>query len=168
MSASDSEIVLAQRLRTMQVILTALVSGASIFLVIVLFLRVSGKPPNALPTPILTYVGIPLTAGTLLAHVWVPSLAIKTRRRQLAQGRGAADVSPWCDLYSQQMIIGAALLEGTAFFWLISYLLEGSPWSLGIAVLCIGGMALKFPTRPRLERWIDQQLDLAQQERLTP
>src|SRR5262249_43216190 len=76
MSASDSDILLAQKIRIMQIILAALVSGASIFLVVVLFLRLSGKGPQPWPTPILTYVGIPLTAGTLLAHVLVPRQAV--------------------------------------------------------------------------------------------
>lgn len=180
MSSADSEALLASRLRTLQLILVALTSWASIFLVITLFLRLSGDRPNPFPTLALTHVGLFVTASILLAYVFVPGKMVALRRRQLAQGKGLGTpntpiptglpvpLGVWCDLFAQQMILGSALLEGTAFYWLITYLLEGSPWSLGIAAVCIGGMALRFPTRGRLERWIDQQLDLLQQDQMDP
>ena len=47
------------------------------------------------------------------------------------------------------MIVGAALFEGPAFFLLITYMLEHSPWSLLAAIVMILGVALHFPTQRR-------------------
>jgi hypothetical protein len=67
-------------------------------------------------------------------------------------------------VYQTSLIIGAALNEGPAFFALIAYMVEGLPAILGVAAFLILGVAARFPTRARLEQWIDAQKELLIQE----
>jgi hypothetical protein len=58
------------------------------------------------------------------------------------------------------------MLEGATFALLIAYLVEGQTVSLIVAVLLIGAMAWRFPTRARLTAWIEEQERLLANERL--
>jgi hypothetical protein len=61
-------------------------------------------------------------------------------------------------LYRAKTIAGAAMLEGAAFFGLITYLVNQDPIALALGGLLIVGVALHFPTRSGVIRWIDDQL----------
>ena len=49
---------------------------------------------------------------------------------------------------------------GTIFFETIAYFVEGTEWALGVAALFLAALALLFPTRERVERWIRAQQEL--------
>src|SRR5262249_43814730 len=72
----------------------------------------------------------------------------------------------WWQFYQTRLIITAAQLEGVIFFALIAYLVEGTPWTLGVAALFFVGRALLFPTQERVERWIQRQQELVDQQKL--
>jgi hypothetical protein len=55
------------------------------------------------------------------------------------------------------MIIGMALLEGAAFYQAIAYYVEGQPLALGLGCLLLLGLIVQFPTRSRVERWLENQ-----------
>ena len=63
------------------------------------------------------------------------------------------------------MIVSAACLEGAAFFLLIAYMLERSPWALAAAFALILGVAAHFPTRQRVSDFIQRQMSLIEEER---
>jgi hypothetical protein len=157
----------------MQIIIAALAAGVGAFLAIALVLRAQGNWPKPPDTPMLTYVGLAFTVAVLIGHALVPSQIVTSGRRRIARGTGAAasisssDLEQLCGLFLTQLLISAALLEGIAFFWLIVYLVEGNPLGIGIVLLCIGGILLKFPTRGAVEHWLEKQRDLLEQERQT-
>ena len=68
-------------------------------------------------------------------------------------------------VFQTRTIVAGALLEGTAFFALITYMIERSPLALTLAVLLILGVAVHFPTRSGVIRWIEDQLRLVERER---
>ena len=68
-------------------------------------------------------------------------------------------------VYQTKTIIAGALLEGCAFFLLVVHMIEGSPISLGAALALILALAMLMPTRGRIVRWIENQLELLEQER---
>ena len=68
-------------------------------------------------------------------------------------------------LYQTQLIVGAALLEGAAFFAGIAFMLERDPIAAGMALVLLAVLAARFPTRDRIEAWLEQQLGLLQEER---
>jgi hypothetical protein len=57
------------------------------------------------------------------------------------------------------MIVGLALLEGTAFLGILAYLIEAQPLALGVTGIAILCMLLKFPTRSRVQAWLERQTE---------
>jgi hypothetical protein len=176
---TDDESILDQTTRTTQIIIGALTVGLLAFLVIVL---VNPKPPanvrqgppkmGVASVPLFTGIAFVFAAGALTASVVVPKSVVATQRRLIAKGTGdgvsstsAGDTGKLAQVFSTQLIIGAALNEGAAFFALMAYMFEHNPASLYLAIVLIAGVALRFPTRDRVGQWMDTQLSLLAQER---
>jgi hypothetical protein len=129
---------------------------------------------------LLTYMAVCWAAVAIALSFLVPALVAKQQRRQIASGtwapptqqggRGSqirpeswnTDSGKLAAVYQQQLIIGAALVEGAAFFTGVAYMLGRDPIALGVALLLVAMLVLQFPTIQRVERWID-----GQQEKLT-
>jgi choline-glycine betaine transporter len=174
--------MLGPMVRTMQIIIFVLTLGLVVFLGIVLFLREQPKPappqPAAKPAqalPVLSYAAIAFAVMAIPMSLLIPAVVVKNGRKQIAQGTWTPPVRTFpqgpfgntvklAAVYQTSLIIGAALNEGAAFFALITYMIEGLPAILGVAALLILGVAARFPTRARLERWIDAQKELLIQE----
>ena len=144
-----------------------------------------GAAPNAggfldafMSGPFLTYTAIAVAAVLLPLSFVVPGMIAAQSRRAIAAGTqavppqpgtgpeaAASDTRQLAMVYQQQLIIGAAMNEGTAFFAAAAYLIEKSPIALGLAVLLVGGIILRFPTRRRVELWVDQQREKLNMER---
>jgi len=178
MANPDDDSVLAARLWTMRIILVALINGLVIFLVIAV---VQQSQANVAPIaePLLTYVALGYAAVGLIVSTVVPNVVAAAQRRRVARALGASmpaepdadevlppDVGLWCGVYQTRLIIGAALLEGAAFFLLTAYFIEGNILGLAGAAVLIVLLLMKFPTRAGLQRWIDRQRALLDQERI--
>jgi hypothetical protein len=50
------------------------------------------------------------------------------------------------------------LLEGGCFMALVAYMIERQTVSLGAAAVLLAGLILHFPTRGRVEAWMDDEL----------
>jgi hypothetical protein len=167
---------------TIQIINGAMFAGVTMFLLIVLFLRSSGKDgllsskPLSLAAPI-TLFGIVLAIGCPILASVVPGLVVRNARRAIAsgtwrppQGNGqpgpapATDAGRFLALYTTQRIIALALLEAAAFFNLIAFMIEGQGLSLLLSVVLLGCLLLGFPTPGRVVQWVDHQLELMRME----
>ena len=82
-----------------------------------------------------------------------------------AQVYPAGDTGRLLPLYTTQLILGAAINEGMAFFAAIAYMLERHPIALGTAIVLLGGLIARFPTADRVNAWLDQQLEQLRIER---
>jgi hypothetical protein len=170
MAGFDGPDQLDARIRVMRIITFAQVLGAGIFLVIVLILRAQGQggnPANGLIS--LTTFAWPFCLGDLVAYAILPRSVARAGRRRLVTtvgmaGQPSADRAAWYGLYQTQLIIRLGLLEGSALYLIIAYLQEGSPLILGAAVTYLTAIALHFPSRARVDNWVDTQAELAQQE----
>jgi hypothetical protein len=175
--------------RTCQIIVGALVMGVVSFLVIVLLFvprsimlapvpaaaGPAGAPmPAPLPAglPIITYIALAMGISVLVLSFVVPNLIVSRARSQMAKGTApkigkaeADDGAAFLPIYQTQLIIGAALLEGGAFFAAIAYMLERSPLALLAAGVLLGLLVTRVPTIERVRGWIEKQLDLLLQER---
>lgn len=172
MSQSAQEKALNQRLQVMQMMIGALALGATVFTVIVIVVR--GQGVQQVPdTPLITYCAFVFAMPVLFANFFVPGAVAATARRALVHAPEAAaasadlpgDAGKLCEIFQTQMLIGASLLEGATFFFLIAFFVEGQPLSLVGGLMFLIGLALKFPTRARLERWLEEQQELLQAER---
>jgi len=111
----------------------------------------------------------------------VPKINIARARRQIAlagpiattegvpsepkQLYPAGYTGKLAQLYQTQLIIGAAMLEGAAFFATIAYMVERNPIALATAIVLLGALIARFPTSDRVNAWLDRQLGLLQEER---
>jgi hypothetical protein len=117
-------------------------------------------------------------AGLVLSFI-IPGVVVASARRQIAKGiwtpmsdptksgkiYPAGDTGKLAVVYQLQLIIGSALCEGVAFFAAIAFMLERNPLALGMAVILLVCLAIRIPTRDRVNAWIDQQQSMLQTER---
>jgi len=130
--------------------------------------------------PVITYLAVAVGLMNLVLAFVVPKMNADRARRQLARegstaiAKGdpsepkqlypAGYTGKLVPLYQTQLIIGAAILEGGAFFTAIAYMLERNPLALVAAVVLLGTLAALFPTSDRVNAWLDRQLGLLQEE----
>ncbi|REJ93810.1 MAG: hypothetical protein DWQ34_09900 [Planctomycetota bacterium] len=146
-SASLDEVV-----RTSQIIAGALIAGVVMFAVIgvVAFGALSDDPSGM----IVSLVGAVFAVMSIVMHRVVPSAIVRPVR---SRGRSATSADELPGMYRTKLIIGLAILEGAAFFNIVAAIVEHNWWSLGIAGVLVFWMLTAFPTRTRIEHWIETQ-----------
>jgi hypothetical protein len=183
MSEPSRQDPLPGAIRVMQVIVVAMTGGCLMFAVVAILLNLQDGPMAAQPgSPIVTYIALAVMVSMLIAFVVARAVLNGQARRSLLTiaDRELDDSSDPCPralpessevvrillgAFQTRLLMGAALLEGAAFFLLISYLLEGSPLALASALFLILGIALQFPTQSRVAGWIEKQLQSIHNER---
>lgn len=157
-------------LRALQIIHGALAAGVLFFLgIVVLVLREGeflGKQPWSV-TPLITLVAIVFGVAAIVAHIAVPGLLVASQRKAMAKTAKTeqGDFDGILALYSTQKIVGAALLEGAAFFNTIAYFLEGTAIPLLLALLLVVLILNRIPSRDGMTRWVNAQLVQLREER---
>jgi hypothetical protein len=173
---SDEDIVVTQRILVMRIILGALIGGCLAFLIIAVIYRQARDPAPAPTFPIMTYMALGFGIFWTALSFFVPDFFVAAERRKMAQEPerhlndpqaqlSATDAVKLVGLCQTRLIVGAALVEGCVFFFIIAYMLEGSLICLVGALVLLGIMATRFPTRIGVERWVEAQRELLQQER---
>lgn len=174
--------------RVTQIIVGALVLGCVSFLVIVLVIPAAARPAaqqagEAGPALVLSYVAFAFLAAAIIARIVVPGIVVRAGRRSISHGtfrRSAiedtasqardealermGDAGRLLMLFQTKTIIAAAILEGTAFFMLIAYMIERYTAVLAIAVGLIAALAAHMPTSRGVVHWIEDQLRLLREE----
>ena len=148
--------------RAMQIIATVLMMGVLVFFGVVLIIT-QGKIGGMENAAGLTMVGAGFGFVMIVSHFTIPGIICGTQMKQAAadgslnQQDDATTQRIW-GLYQTQLIVGLALLEGAAFFNLIALMVENSVASLGVVILLLGLMAVKFPTRNKVSWWVEDKL----------
>ena len=173
MSGPD-DILPQARLRVLQVIAGALLLGVVTFLVIdliIVFTQTKGAgiaPAGDLP--MISVVAVVLLAVDAPLAFLVPGFQTRAAVRQIAAGtwRPApaacaeafrTDSSKLLAVRQATLVVGLALLEGAAFFGCIAFLLEARPFALGVVLVAVLLMLVKFPTEGRVRAWLERQAD---------
>src|SRR5437764_1229847 len=129
MSISNDDSFLAARVRTMQIILAAILLGAISFMGIALFWRQANQNPPA-AMPFVTYIALAFALMTLIGSFLLSNLATAGGRRNLARQPGPArsdssyadpasgDKRKLLELMATVLIMTAAPLEAGTFFLL--------------------------------------------------
>jgi len=165
MLTDDQRESLARATRTMQIIVGALAVGVVVFSLVVLAIasRQAGPPPDE---PLLTYMSLVMALVALVVATLFPGVVKRSQRQAILAGEPTPQVGsiggrplpeaepelgPLVAGFRSALIIRSAILEGAAFFCLISYLLERQTLSLvGAGVLLLfllGG----YPTQSNVE-----------------
>src|SRR5262249_25855011 len=138
MSIPDDDLVSSQRVRVMQIILSALVGGCLIFMMIAVITRQGGGRNAAWQDPIMTYIALAFAVIVLVSSFVLSQLMASQGRRRIIEftknlpeaGSASDETNALFALYQTRMMVTAAPREGGAFFLLIAFLIEGSLWSL--------------------------------------
>lgn len=167
--------VIPKSTRVMQIIVGVLIQGVVMFLAIVLFIGEAENPqggkPEILGIPTITFVATVMGASCLVASVVAPRLMVDGPLRRLAKSGASTTTKPGpkqvdpaieavrlLPLFQTQLIVGAALLEGGAFFAGIAYMLEHQYLALGVAGVLLAALIARFPTVDRVNGWLDEKL----------
>lgn len=109
-----------------------------------------------------------LVGPDLVANAIRKELAGKATRdsdRDRDQPGESPDTRALMGVYTTRKFLGLALLEGAALLNAIVSYLEGKTPALLAALVLVGAMMARFPTRPTVETWIDRQSVEHAQER---
>lgn len=150
-SISDSP-ELARTVRICQVIVGALLMGTLTFLGILFVIR-------TVPTPgILSYVCLGFALIQITARTVVLKVIDASAVKRAARASPEVALQQLLAIYQTRTLIGAALLEGLAFFACICYLLERQPAVLAVIAICVAGLLVQMPSISKATAWIETQL----------
>jgi hypothetical protein len=145
----------------LRIILVGLIVGVAIFAAIVVYLvNFAGNGPFAQMNGLMTWVTVGFAVIMGIMQAFIPNAMVAAARRRLAQTTELAELAGLIMAHRSKTIVGAAMCESIAFMALISYMLEGDFWLLGIASLFTLMIAVRLPTANGLAAWLEQQRDL--------
>jgi hypothetical protein len=162
-----------QRLFPMQIIASSLLMGVVVCLGIMLYLvQVQQRGQGAVPPENLPIMS--LLAGAMLAICGplafiVPGIITRSGLRQILAGTwpsGGGSAVPatggaqLMGLRQTTLIVGLAMLEGTAFLGCLAYRQEAQPLALALVAVAVLVMLCKFPTEARVRAWLQRQADV--------
>lgn len=163
--SDEQQRFLKKSLLTMQIIAGALIQGIIIFLIVVLSLP---APPNRLAI-FNPYIGLGVALLAMVMSLVIPNVIMNSTKKSLIKGRpidlpkqfgevsDLGFLTPLAGFFQTKMIIAMALLEGAAFFNLLSYMMERQAFSLAIVGMLLLAMMMNFPTRRGLEKWLAEE-----------
>ena len=167
-STGDSQV------RVAQIIVGAMMIGVLVYLTIVALIRASGKlglfavdPWNILPPGgLLSVIALVMGSMVTLMSFIVPKVALANARKTIAkQKHGQAEPGSFDGLYVTQIIIGIAFLESGAFFNGVALFVEGHIPNLIAALVLVGLIAARFPSRVKIDAFAKDQQALVFEER---
>ena len=139
------------RLLVMQIIAAALPMGVVTFAVVAVI--VTGffrEPPTG---QFLSLFGIGFAGLMFVAHLIIPRQIADAALKSIS----SSDPEAYYGVYQSQMLVGLALLEGAAFLNLVALIVERNWWSLAVAGGLVLWMLALFPTRTRVDQWVETQ-----------
>lgn len=164
----------------MQIIVGALLLGVVTFGLIVVAVVVG--PQQLQPrADMMTIMAAAFALVSIGASLLIPQMLVAAARRQIATGKwqppapGAMMPPALAELgeagqlvmvYQTAMIVGAALLEGAAFFGIIATMIEKSSLALAVSGVCVVLLLAKMPTIGRLSNWLDAQSRAMEADRM--
>lgn len=140
---------LPKRIQVAQIIWSALIMG------VLTFLGVTLMTPGVPQKPLIAFMGLGGAIGMAVLRFIVPGVLVRTQTKNLKAVDASELEVRLSELYQTKLIIGMALLEGAAFFNLVSYMAERQWWTLAV----VGGLLLlmvsMFPSVTRFEAWAE-------------
>jgi hypothetical protein len=162
---------LRKNLPTTQIIIGALAAGVFTFIGRLPFFAAPRGDRGPDEPLLLVYIGWGRGLAVAVFFAWaiVPRLIAGHMRQAIADGQPleteVGDVRPLVNMYQTRLIIGAAILEGAAFFNVVAYMLEHQPISLVVAGLLALTLLAQIPTFGRLRNWAEDDLATIKQLR---
>ena len=160
--------------------LSALAAGVIGFSFVVLAIapRVAAPPDE----PLLTYMSFVMAIVAVIVAMIFPGILVRNQRQSILAGKptlragsvggppeAEREFGPLVAGYQTALIIRSAILEGAAFFCLISYLIEGQTLSLIGAGVLLLFLLSGFPTQSRIEdAMVNERATIEQLRQMEP
>ncbi len=148
-SSPDEELQWTQFVRVMQIITGALVAGVGAYFA---YAVISAEEFSDSPG-LMTSIAIGLAVLAIAAKLIVPGM--------IGSGKDAKSPTDLIGIYQTRLIVGLALLEGSAFLNITMFTLEQHWWLLAATGVQIILMLASWPTRSKVEFWIRTQQEMA-------
>jgi hypothetical protein len=156
------------RLRTMQVIVFAMLAGQVVFVAIVYFVRANNSAADPARAPIFSWLALAFFAFQVPLSIVLPTALENATIRRIATGtwKPPADAAPESFATDEDkllavrltsVIVGMALLEGTGLFGAVAYLLDGQLVPLMVVAAVLILMVVRFPTEVSVRAWLERQ-----------
>jgi hypothetical protein len=146
---------------TLRVVLIAVTLGGAAMLVWVLTQKPINWDPNSAPSGMETFAMIGSAAVAAVAYWIVPAWLVTASLGPYVRGEvpseKMSDPSAWLSIYVTQAIVGFALLEGAILSLALAFFFDGSPYLLAGGMIFLVFLALQFPTRDKVNRWLASQ-----------
>lgn len=156
------------QVRTLQIIVAALIVGCLTFASIAVFLRTSPEPAEGEEMAfVVTSMALAFGAFALVAQFVIGPMLRRQSRQTIVNQEGSSPDDPQRLLagYQTSTIVSAAFAEGACFFNLIAHLIEGSPYTLLMAAVLVVSIAFRFPTVAGVSDWLEREMRMVQEER---
>jgi hypothetical protein len=166
----EGDRLLSNRLRLLQFMVAAMITGAVVFAVIavVVGLQRGGDPDVPMGTPFLSYIALAFFVIELAAWAVFPRRLADRGVAAIAAGTWtpgpesnpadyAGDDAKLLAVLQTKTLAASALMEGAAFLGCIAYLVEGQAIALAATAGAVLVMAATFPTLGRLRGWLETQ-----------
>jgi hypothetical protein len=166
----------AARLRTMQIIVGAILMGLVTATAIMVVLVAQngaprGQPNNFNGLPLVTIIMAGLFAVCFIARLFVVRATLRSAIERAAAVKAepapddddplaSGDATQLLAARQTTIIVSCAMLEGPGLGAAIAYMIEGQPFALLIVLAAAVGIALQFPTRERIRNWLEYHLAL--------
>ncbi|MEX2172502.1 MAG: hypothetical protein WD851_24485 [Pirellulales bacterium] len=160
---------IATQVRTLQIIVAALVMGCLTFAIVAVVIRSnSDTAADNEAFPVMTAMALAFGTVAIIAQLVIAPLLRRQTRQRLAQQSEASDADGSLILMGLQTstIVGAAISEGACFFNLVAYLLEGSPYTLVMAAVLVLTIVLRFPTVGGVTDWLEREIRLVEEREM--
>jgi hypothetical protein len=155
---------LAVRVRTAQILTAAMAFGVLAFNGVAIVLRWQGLMPAPQGDPLVSWIAIAFLIGTMSTAPFLTGRTSAPLEDRLRRGDDPP-ADEWARAWLTARILDAALAEAAAIFLIVSYLIDGWPLTLGLAVLALAPALLSFPTRSSAEGWIADRKRRVEDER---
>ncbi len=153
---SDPQILASVRIA--QIIAGALGMGLLTFTAFSLFSMYQRNAAINWNFSTLTIVGLGLAGSAIPASFIFPKFMAAPSIRVQADGTPESRIQSLLGQFQIQLIVGLAMLEGAGFLNSFALMQEHNPVSLLAAILCVGMMLVRIPTRSKVQNWLAERL----------
>jgi hypothetical protein len=143
--------IIATQTRILQVVIGALIFGVLVFGGFVIATQLN-QPPNGTT---LSSMAVGMAALNVLLHVVIPQLI---ERAALKNQSVDFNVESVLRVFFTRTVIACALLEGAAFTSIAAVMIEHQYWVFGVTAVLLVLMLVQFPSRTRVEQWLEIRL----------
>jgi hypothetical protein len=147
--------------RSAQIVVGALALGVINFSAVVLFMSLTNHRGEVAP-PNLTHAAIIASCFAIIAAFAIPMFIAgamgQSAANASAQATSLSVARRLANVYFKLLVIRCAILEGAAFFCLVSYMIESNRLSMVVASILLIILLMQFPTTSRVEDRIETQL----------